>query len=111
MKKFCTECRNRGMDPNHWGGDCPLREGGPVPQTAVAMVTIASEPRNPFRLPEAKKSLPSKPRHETVALHETGTLPHCPTCKCAGPKTVAERVRAFRERKRAEGGRKKKKKK
>jgi hypothetical protein len=30
---YCPECHNRGQDPNHWGGDCPLRK--PPPQTQV----------------------------------------------------------------------------
>jgi len=90
MKKpLCRHCGERHYltEPHVLSDLTTVTMSNTKPPKKAPSVTVSNEP-----LPKVTESVTE------------GNTPHCPTCRCFGPKykTNAERQAAYRERKREE---------
>jgi hypothetical protein len=93
---YCYECR-----AEHWPSECPKRipaaSAYVQPTMSSVDVTAIEEPKVVTKREPITKRNVTKRDQVNVTEHN-GVNRHCPTCRCFGPRTVAERQRAYRDR-------------
>jgi hypothetical protein len=79
---YCKNCGQMG----HYDSQC---QGFHMPIPRI-LTTVKSRGRD--------GKIRERVIEDTATVTKRDAIPHCPTCRCGGPKSQADRARAYRAR-------------